>query len=374
MKLSSILLLGANLIAVPCATAADNDCGNWLKANLAQIKQEAQVQSTTPVAAKPKTTLPSKRTAQRATTAANGKGIMLRAFQPGRALPRQKDLVMQYAQVDNSLSPGFAPAQQASMDQSQLNGRVCAFQQPTYEMQQPSPYQSWANIAAKAAKNEAIARPVKAAVRNVIQKAPAISQQLGVPMQMPSQMQMPMHNQMVASLPPTAAPSLPQMQMRAPAPQQMQQAPIFSAEDEAELNRILAASSPSAGKSTGDMSQQTGNPAPGAGQAPFPLNLLFGNTAPSQKPSNPLIGKPKFGQWHPKHQLAYGGFGGSNITHGKRRKHHVQRSVAAQVPTRRQTTTVAKKRTPAPTVAKTPVPMPATVAQYPPYTGYSRPF
>jgi hypothetical protein len=386
MKLASILLLGANLVAVPCAAAAD-DGDNWLKANLAEIKQESQIKarSTKQVAAQPKTTLPSKRTTQRATTAANNKPYILRAFQPGRALPRQRDLVMQYAQVDNSLSAGFAPAQQATMDPSQLNGRICAFKQPAYEMQRPSP-QTWATVAAGAARNEAIARPVKAALRNVISKAPAISQQLGM-MPMPAQMQapmpmMPQHaaqpQHMVATMPPNAMPYLPDMQMRAPAAQQTEEAPIFSAEDEAELNRILAANS-RAGLSTGDMSLQTGNPAPGAGQAPFPLNLLFGKSGPTQKPANPLMGKPKFGQWHGKNQLAHGGFGHSNITRGKRRKHNnVQRAVSARVSTKRQMA-VAQKRYVAPTVAKTPVtpavPMPAAVAQYPPYTGYySRPF
>ena len=382
MKLSTILLLGANLIAVPSAVAADTS--DWLKANLAEIKQET-LSTQQRVVAKPiaKNTVSSKRTTTlRASTAAKPQ-VMLRAFQAGRSLPRKKDLVAQYAQLDSSMSMGMVP-QQASMDpNSQLNGRICAFQQPA-EVQQPSAYHAWVNVAASAAKNEAIARPVKAAVRNAMAKAPAgmipqglIPQGLSMPPQQQQHMQ-----QMVALMPQSAAPVMPaQVQMRAPAAQNQ---PVFSAEDEAAFNRILSGNTQGAGTPTGDMTKQTGNPAPGTGQAPFPLNLLFGTTTqataqgPVTKPANPLRGKPKFGAWHSKNQLAYGGFGGSNITRGnKRKKANVSRSAPGHVSTRRPAATaVAKKRNTAPVaVSQTSAKMPATVAQYPPYAGnYSRPF
>lgn len=394
MKLSTILLLGANLIAVPSAVAADTS--DWLKANLAEIKQESQSTQQRAVAKSiAKSTVSSKHsTTLRASTVAkqNANPVMLRAFQPGRSLPRKKDLVAQYAQLDSSMSMGMVPQQAStststSMDpNSQLNGRVCAFQQPA-EVQQQSAYHAWANVAAKAAKNEAIARPVKAAVRNVMAKAPAGMIPQGMQNMIPPGLSMPPQpqqmQQMVAVMPPSAAPVMPaQMQMRPPAVQSNQ--PVFSAEDEAAFNRILSGNTRGAGTPTGDMTKHTGNPASGAGQAPFPLNLLFGNSTqataqgPVQKPSNPLRGKPKFGAWHSKNQLAYGGFGGSNITRGhKRKKANVSHSVPARVSTRRPAaTTVAKKRNTAPvTVSQSSAKMPATVAQYPPYAGnYSRPF
>lgn len=386
MKLASILLLGANLIAVPCAVAADENSGSWLKASLAEIKQETR--STGQVVAKKKPAITAKRaTTQGATTAVNHKPLMLRAFQPGRSLPRQKDLVAQYAQIDSSMSTGLMP-QQASMDpQSQFNGRVCAFQQPAADGS-PNPYQQWAGVATRAAKNEAIARPVRAAVQKVMAKAPAnlIPPQLaampihGAPLQ-ESQFQQQQQQPMVAMMPPVSQPMMPAMQ-----PQN--QGPIFSQQDEAALNRILSGGATrGAGTGTGDMTTPSGNPASGAGQAPFPLNLLFGTTGsgPTQKPNNPLVGKPKFGQWHQKSQLSQGGFGGSYITHGTKRRKNVTQPVAAARPsTKRQIVTGAKKRFAPPanlaqgqtqSPSSNSVRMPAAVAQYPPYQGnYSRPF
>ncbi len=383
MKLSSILLLGANLIAVPCAAAADDSSGNWLKASLAEIKQTT---STTQVAPAKRTPIITNTSARRATTQGAksatiaNKPVMLRVFQSGRSLPRQKDLVSQYAQLDNSMSTGLMP-QQASLDpQSQLNGRICAFQQPTADAA-PSPYQQWAGVAARAAKNEAIARPVKAAVQKVMAKAPALAAMPinGAPLQEPQFQQQ--QQQMVAMMPPVSQPMMP-MQMQQRAPQQQNQGPIFSAEDEAAFNRILSGGATrGAGTSTGDMTTPSGNPASGAGQAPFPLNLLFGTTGsgPTQKPNNPLVGKPKFGQWHQKSQLSSGGFGGSYITHGTKRRKNVASpaKATAQPSTKRQIVTGAKKRfaPPANMAQSQPVRMPATVAQYPPYQGnYNRPF
>lgn len=395
MKLASILLLGANLIAAPCAVAADDTGGNWLKASLAEIKQETC--STTQVVAKKKPTVTAKRaTTPGATAVANHKPVMLRAFQPGRALPRQKDLVSQYAQLDNSMSAGLMP-QQASMDPqaSQLSGRVCAFQQPGADAY-PNPYQQWAGVAARAAKNEAIARPVRAAVQKVMAKAPAnlVPPQLaampihGAPLQESQSQPQQQPQQMVAMMPPVSQPMMPAMQqpMQMHALQRQNQGPIFSQEDEAALNRILSSGATrDAGTGTGDMTTPSGNPASGAGQAPFPLNLLFGTTGsgPTQKPNNPLVGKPKFGQWHQKNQLSYGGFGGSNITHGTKRRKNVTHPVkkAARPSTSRQIVTGAKKRFAPPAnlaqnqTSPNGVRMPATVAQYPPYQGnYSRPF